>query len=56
VPALRAEGFSTSYEVQSLTARARHALKPGKNLIAIHCRQTGGGQFIDFGLVEEETN
>lgn len=54
VPALRAAGYTTDYDTAPLTAAGRAALKPGKNLIAIHCRQTGGGQYIDFGLVTVE--
>jgi hypothetical protein len=54
--ALRARGFSTSYDAVPLNARGMAALKPGKNLIAIHCHQTVGGQYIDFGLVELEAN
>ena len=52
VLALRAAGFTTSYDAFPLTPAGRAAIKPGKNLIAIHCRQTSGGQYIDFGLVD----
>jgi hypothetical protein len=56
VMALRARGYSSSYEAVDLNARGSAALKPGTNTIAIHCHQTFGGQFIDFGLVESEAN
>jgi hypothetical protein len=54
VLALRARGYSTTYEDYAFNARGSAAFKPGKNLIAIHCHQTAGGQFIDFGLVQPE--
>ena len=45
-------GFTTEYVEEPLTAEGAAALKPGKNVIAVHCRQTGGGQFIDVGIVD----
>jgi hypothetical protein len=54
VLALRAGGFATGYDAFPLNAAAKAALKPGRNVIAVHCRQTGGGQYIDLGFVEVE--
>jgi hypothetical protein len=48
-------GFTTAYEETPIRPEARAALKPGKNLIAIHCTQTTGGQYIDAGIVEIKT-
>jgi hypothetical protein len=51
VLAARATGFTTDYGPVPLTAAGRKAIQPGKNVIAIHCHQERGGQFIDAGLV-----
>jgi hypothetical protein len=52
VMALRLSGFITGYEPFPLTAPGKAALRPGRNLIAVHCHQTVGGQYIDLGLVD----
>jgi hypothetical protein len=52
VLAAQVAGFITDYEETPIRSEARAALKPGKNLIAIHCKQTTGGQYIDAGLIE----
>ncbi len=51
VLAVSVVGFTTQYEPLPLNAEVRAALKPGENLIAVHCHQTTGGQYIDVGLV-----
>jgi len=44
--------YTTSYVRTALDEKAGSALKAGTNCMAIHCRQTGGGQYIDAGLVD----
>ena len=55
VLALKTGSFVSSYEAFPLTENGRAALKEGANLIAVHCHQTGGGQYVDLGFVEVET-
>jgi hypothetical protein len=52
VLALKTAGYRTDYEAMPMTAAGRAALKPGKNLLAVRCHQTTGGQYIDVGIVE----
>ena len=56
VLALTAAGFSGGYDGFQLSPQARSTLKPGKNLIAMHCHQTSGGQYIDAGFVTIQKN
>jgi len=50
--AAKLTGFNTSYDQFPLGPDAVKLLNPGKNSIAIHCKQTTGGQNIDCGIVE----
>ena len=49
---LALEGWKTEYVVQPLDAATRKLLLVGSNLLAVHCKQTNGGQFIDVHLVD----
>lgn len=54
VLAAKVSGHTNNYEEMDLTPEAEAALRAGPNLIAVHCRQDKGGQFIDVGLVQEK--
>ena len=56
VLALDAGGFVGRYDYFPLSEQGRAALKPGKNTVAIHCHQTGGGQYVDLGFVDVQIN
>ncbi|MBN1902492.1 DUF4965 domain-containing protein [Candidatus Sumerlaeota bacterium] len=43
-------GFTTNYENYYPYPEGKEALKKGENVIAIHCSQAIGGQYIDVGL------
>lgn len=45
-------GYTVNYVVVPSNALAKGALKSGKNVLAVHTHQTGGGQYIDVGLVD----
>ncbi len=44
-------GYVTSYQLYDATAAIRKAIKKGRNVVAVHCHQTTGGQSIDVALV-----
>ncbi|WP_214070644.1 sugar-binding domain-containing protein [Mucilaginibacter sp. dw_454] len=44
-------GYSSAYTVVPINAAGKAAIKAnGKNVIAVHCKQTQGGQYIDAGI------
>ena len=50
--AAKLSGYTTSYVQAPINEKVSRALKVGTNCLAVHCRQTGGGQYIDAGLAD----
>jgi len=49
---VKRKGYITDYLLHRLEGAAAAALRPGKNVLAAHCRQTVGGQFLDVQVVD----
>ncbi|MFO0881005.1 MAG: DUF1549 domain-containing protein [Gemmataceae bacterium] len=47
----QAKGYLTRYDRIPLDQKALAALRQGRNVLAVYCRQRTGGQYIDVGLV-----
>jgi len=50
VLASKASGYNAAYESFDITPEAQAALKAGKYVMAVHCHQTVGGQYLDVGM------
>ena len=51
-------GLFSKYETHDISQESADVLQTGKNVVAVHCSNTVGGQFIDLGLecFEEAVN
>jgi hypothetical protein len=56
VLATQVSGYITSYEAVPIKTKARALFKPGKHNLAVHCKQTTGGQYIDVGVVDVQAS
>ena len=52
VEAARLPRWTAGYTDVPIAAEAARALHTGRNVIAVHCHQNSGGQYIDAGLIE----
>jgi len=55
VLAFKRSGFTTDYEEFPIEKDAIRTLKKKDNLLAVYCLQTTGGQYIDVGLIDMDT-
>jgi hypothetical protein len=50
VLAAKRVGYRREYEPVPIRAEARKVLREGPNVLAVHCKQTRGAQYVDVGL------
>ncbi|MFO0888940.1 MAG: glycoside hydrolase family 2 TIM barrel-domain containing protein [Isosphaeraceae bacterium] len=48
----RLKGHTSGYGLVPLDRAGASAFRAGRNVLAVHCRQTSGGQYIDAGILE----
>jgi hypothetical protein len=46
------KGFIAEYRVVPISPENAKLIRAGENLLAVHCHQTNGGQFIDVHLID----
>lgn len=51
VPAFEADGYRTDYGLFEPSAAARASLRPRGNVLAVHCSNASGGQYVDVAPV-----
>ncbi len=50
--AARLAKYVACYEAIEMSPETTAALRRGKNILALHCHQESGGQYIGVGIVE----
>lgn len=48
-------GYVTGFKQEAMSREFNALIVPGENLVAVHCRQTTGGQYIDLGISAVES-
>ncbi len=51
----RLSGYATAYETFALDDAQRALLKSGSNLLAVHCHQGTGGQYVDAHIIDTDS-